>query len=94
MTVQEPIEYLKQHGFIADEVKDMCIEALVQVEQYRALGTVKELKDALEKQIASKWICYDISERCVCPECEMEWDYMDNCVESFKYCPNCGKRLE
>ena len=43
MTVQEVIEYLEQHGFIADEVKDMCIEALVQVEQYRALGTVEEL---------------------------------------------------
>ena len=48
MTVQEVIEYLEQHGFIADEVKDMCIEALVQVEQYRALGTVEELKEARE----------------------------------------------
>ena len=56
MTVQEVIEYLEQHGFIADEVKDMCIEALVQVEQYRALGTVEELKEAREKQPKADWI--------------------------------------
>lgn len=73
---------------------DVVEQALEEVEQYRALGTVEELKEAREKQIASKWICYDISGRCVCPECESEWDYMDNCVEEFKYCPNCGKRLE
>lgn len=44
MTVQEVIEYLEQHRFITDEVKDMCIEALVQVERYRTLGTVEALK--------------------------------------------------
>ena len=65
----------------------------VELGKYHSLGTVEELKEAREKQIASKWICYDISGRCVCPECESEWDYMDNCVEEFKYCPNCGKRL-
>ena len=28
MTVQEAIEYLEQHGYTADDVKDMCIKAL------------------------------------------------------------------
>ena len=28
MTREEVIKYLEQHGFIDDEVKDMCIEAL------------------------------------------------------------------
>ena len=51
MTVQEVIEYLEQHGFIADEVKDMCIEALVQVEQYRALGTVEEIKKKIKTEL-------------------------------------------
>ena len=51
MTVQEVIEYLEQHGFIADEVKDMCIEALVQVEQYRALGTVEEIKKKIQTEL-------------------------------------------
>lgn len=28
MTREEAIKYLEQHGFISDDVKDMCIEAL------------------------------------------------------------------
>lgn len=28
MTEQEAIKYIEPHGFIADDVKDMCIDAL------------------------------------------------------------------
>ena len=94
MTVQEVIEYLEQHGFIADEVKDMCIEALVQVEQYRALGTVEELKEAREKQISDKWIECPYADLIMCPSCNAEFSTIDNCTEQFEYCPKCGKRLE
>ena len=94
MTVQEVIEYLEQHGFIADEVKDMCIEALVQVEQYSALGTVEELKEAREKQVASKWIECPYADLIMCPSCNAEFSTIDNCTEQFEYCPKCGKRLE
>ena len=67
MTVQEvkeSIEYLKMQltedlemiCFTGDELKalDMSIQALEEVEQYRALGTVEELKEAREKQVAKK----------------------------------------
>ena len=98
MTVQEVIEYLEQHGFIADEVKDMCIEALVQVEQYRALGTVEELKEAREKQIP-KTPCIEgdgyadghlVYDTWICPNCDAEYeiDYDD-----YDYCPKCGQAI-
>ena len=90
MTVQEVIEYLEQHGFIADEVKDMCIEALVQVEQYRALGTVEELKEAREKQVAKKpkseQYFYGVLDRC--PVCDVLLGHSKN------YCHNCGQALK
>ena len=90
MTVQEVIEYLEQHGFIADEVKDMCIEALVQVEQYRALGTVEELKEAREKQIPKKpkseQYFYGVLDRC--PVCDALLGHSEN------YCHNCGQALK
>ena len=89
MTVQEVIEYLEQHGFIADEVKDMCIEALVQVEQYRALGTVEELKEAREKQVAKKpnIVGGEFIKLAECSEC--------NTVIRFKqeYCHKCGNKV-
>lgn len=96
MTVQEVIEYLEQHGFIADEVKDMCIEALVQVEQYRALGTVEELKEAREKQVASK----PYTESDGFADSEEVWDYFCyDCNFDFEeyqpeYCPKCGKKID
>ena len=33
------------------EAQDMAINALEEVEQYRAIGTPEEFRDALEKQI-------------------------------------------
>lgn len=95
MTVQEVIEYLEQHGFIADEVKDMCIEALVQVEQYRALGTVEELKEAREKQLAKKpiWIKRSVTKFQVCPCCSNAEHYQ-MIFKSQKYCSECGQALK
>lgn len=85
MTINEVIEYLEQHGFIADEVKDMCIDALVQIEQYVPLGTVEELKEAREKQVAKKPIIQQRKIRdCI------------NMVKIFdvNICPNCGITLD
>lgn len=74
------------------EALDMAIEALVEVEQYRALGTVEELKEAKEKQIAKKpeskqrfadlWLG-------VCPSCTA------NGVNSeMGYCDKCGQAID
>ena len=57
MTVQEVIKSFElcktTRMFIPkNEVLDMAIQALEELEQYRALGTVEELKEAREKQVA------------------------------------------
>lgn len=102
MTVQEVIEYLEQHGFIADEVKDMCIEALVQVERYRTLGTVEELKEAREKQVTKKPKIQKTDDKALfkCPCCD------NVLLEEFygvvtlkhgqitKHCENCGQAID
>lgn len=30
----------------------------------------------------------------VCSECHHVWNTIDNCAETFKYCPNCGSKNE
>jgi NADH pyrophosphatase NudC (nudix superfamily) len=30
----------------------------------------------------------------VCSECHHVWNTMDNCAETFRYCPNCGSKNE
>ena len=61
MTVQEAIRELHNirplGGIIPQkraEAIDIAIECMEEVEQYRALGTVEELKEAREKQVAKK----------------------------------------
>lgn len=80
-----------------------CIRKLQnenEIQQYRAIGTVKECKAAVEKQTAQAphiWgdgtddkgqIIYDMYD---CPNCgqSYEIDYDD-----YKYCPECGQKLE
>lgn len=72
---------------------------LEELEQYRALGTVEELKEAREKQIP-KTPCIEgdgyadghlVYDTWICPNCEAyyEIDYDD-----YDYCPKCGQRID
>ena len=77
MTVQEANEYLKQ--------------LFEEVEQYRALGTVEELKEAREKQVAKKPIEKEFHNmpHWNCPICEgglfHEQQYCDECGQALKW---------
>lgn len=68
---------------------DMAIQALEEVEQYRALGTVEELKEAREKQVAKKpnIVGGEFIKLAECSEC--------NTVIRFKqeYCHKCGNKV-
>lgn len=49
MTIQKAIERVKKSdGFYHSEENQIIIQALEELEQYRALGTVEELKEARE----------------------------------------------
>jgi hypothetical protein len=57
---------------------DVAIQALEEVEQYRALGTVEELKEAREKQIPKKPnVCKNLMTK-----------------ESVRVCPSCSTIIE
>ncbi|MBQ8803459.1 MAG: hypothetical protein IJZ53_07500 [Tyzzerella sp.] len=62
MTVQEAIEIVtnavQTDNMTVEQDKALAIvqKALEEVEQYRALGTVEELKEAREKQPKTDWI--------------------------------------
>ena len=97
MTVQEVIERLKMHlkGKLLKPTREavkIAIKCIEEVEQYRALGTVEELKEAREKQIAKKLIRKHINtirDSYVCPTCGTEWLF----GKTPKYCGICGQKL-
>ena len=30
----------------------------------------------------------------ICSECGCSWNLIDNCTETFNYCPNCGAKMD
>ena len=80
------------------EVFSAAISALKEIQQYRAIGTVEECREAVEKQkperpdywgdgYADGHLIYDTW---ICPSCGnlYEVDY-----DNYKYCPNCGQAI-
>jgi hypothetical protein len=77
-----------------------AMESLKELEQYRALGTVEELKEARKKQIAKS---PSLEGDGYCPDGNLVYDtwYCPNCDKSYEvdyddydYCPNCGQKID
>lgn len=101
MTVQGAIEEIVKETCQCCETPTECkwceykiaIECMEEVEQYRALGTVEELQEAREKQVAKKVI--GIKAKLItrhCPSCQ-EWAVFE-LKRGMKFCPSCGQKLD
>lgn len=69
----------------------LAINALEEIQQYQALGTVEELRLAKEKQMPMKPAVINkigfLQKKCA--SCGSEYLLFDG-----KYCPECGQKLE
>lgn len=87
------------HSVLTVKAFKMAIKALEEIQQYRAIGTVEECREAMEKQFSKRpnregdgyadgEIVYDTW---ICPCCgkRYEVDYDD-----YDYCPNCGQKID
>lgn len=114
MTENEAIEALRLintsrvHPFYSweemAEVRDIAISALREIQQYRAIGTVEECKEAREKQIPKKPVCkpkpynesVGFNDEWFCPSCGAYIGYfyegMDE-PEQMEYCNECGQHI-
>ncbi|MBE5932960.1 MAG: hypothetical protein E7263_06050 [Lachnospiraceae bacterium] len=102
-TEKEAIECLKKNkptsGFYAlQEAVDMAICSLEEIQQYRKLGTIEELRVAKDKQEEKQVsfhgdgyyngnLVYDEYE---CPSCGKKYE-LD--FEEHNFCPNCGQHM-
>lgn len=72
----------------------MAINALEEIQQYRAIGTVEECREAKEKQRVKQVILYGDCEdgKLICPSCNEDlWDLRE-C--GFDFCPYCGQAIK
>ena len=74
------------------EAMELAVKDMKEIQQYRSIGTPEECRTAAEKQIAKK----PCKENTIwhCPACrgEIYWD-TDYGQQKFRYCPDCGKKL-
>lgn len=82
------------------EAQDMAINALEEVEQYRAIGTPEECRAAVEKQKAKKPIPIDYEkymDTVINAQFPRDAYWCPNCryvVKSGTHCNDCGQKLD
>ena len=109
MTENEAIEKIKDlsdRGYpTLRTAKEIAIKALEEIQHYRAIGTVEECREAVEKQKPKKRIYpktaleryYHAPE---CPNCKRELKpricgyTLSQAIGIYSYCPWCGQNLE
>lgn len=78
-----------------NEALDTAINALEEIQQYRAIGTVEECWAAVEKQKGKKPIRND---KCTCPSCGTHNDVIkkrrNTVAHDIVYCWHCGQAIE
>lgn len=86
-TCYQPIEVKK--------AMTVAIQSMEKLQEYEKLGTLEEVREAVEKQIPkkpkTKILCRDI--KWWCPNCG-ENHVLMYAKKGFKYCHNCGQKLD
>lgn len=95
MTENGEIKYFYKRMELGDIENDtqqnayvMAVDALEEIQEYRTLGTVEELRLVKEKQISKKPKTDDRYVMYICPCCN------DFVKVSHNYCQNCGQKLD
>lgn len=120
MTEKEAIDVLKNfdsqvvakadgayQSTIGKMVCDAAIKALEEIQQYRAIGTVEECREAMEKRkpkriaiISKKPLSIGVYAYYMCPACGKEicsgfyFAPINDYEESHKYCLKCGQTID
>ena len=66
----------------------------VQIELPHNSNDIVVLRELVEKENPKKWDKDYVLEQINCPICGKYWNIIDNCTETFRYCPNCGQKLD
>ncbi len=77
---------------ISNEASKIAIKALEEIQQYRAIGTVEECREARERQKEKKPVCRSIfTDGTRFPGCPTCFSRIDR---GAFYCSGCGQKLD
>ena len=72
---------------------DIAVNALEEIQQYRAIGTVEECRKARERQRAKKPVKNEYNHDC-CPNCGWIVYYNEWGGRYLPHCENCGQAID
>ncbi len=80
-----------------EALEQVCKTCCCDFEECKRIGFCADYKnierlptvDAVEV-VHGEWVDDTSFENIVCTECGHMWNTIDNCTETFNYCPNCG----
>ncbi len=109
----ETLEFYKEERTFNSEDEaslDYAIKAIKEIEQYRAIGTVEECREAREQQRGKKPSKKQVGRNILmskiyyCPICNKKLydcalkngklDYVSSGSRKSKFCENCGQKLD
>ena len=75
----------------------VAISSIDKIQQYRAIGTVEECREARERQRGKKPVYPYLKSFPTCPNCgevnlQQENEY-GNVVANYDFCPDCGQAI-
>lgn len=99
MGVCEECRLYKSCDVFCDNVNGIILAALEEIQQYRAIGTLDECREAVER-MKPKTPTYDgdgyapdgtfVWDEWLCPNCNSRHE-VDS--DEYDYCPNCGQKI-
>ena len=80
---------------VEQKALDMAIQAIEEIQKYRAIGTIEEFKALKEKSVAKKseWKYYRKENIVTCKNCSYEHYLGTYHQYATHYCPNCGSEM-
>ena len=65
---------------------------------YKAVSIFRAIKEAptvdAVEVVHGRWVEDTATDMIACTECGHAWNTIDNCTETFNYCPNCGAKKD
>ena len=87
--VCEECPVYRESGIVCKEIARTAISALKEVQQYRAIGTVEECREAVEKRKPKK----PKDSLKINPVIDGNGAYVDADMTVYLLCPNCGEMI-
>lgn len=88
----EILKALNKENYLTYMADEVAIKALKEIQQYRAIGTVEECREAMEKQRPKK--PHRNYKKFSGLWCKCGWYLGQKQCLDIKYCPNCGQAID